>query len=45
MIENIQSLKTEDEAFVVDLLSRLGRSYNENIKASISVYMDGIIKK
>ncbi|MDK4492260.1 chromosomal replication initiator DnaA, partial [Fusobacterium necrophorum] len=27
------------------LLSRLGRSYNENIKASISVYMDGIIKK
>ncbi|KDE62414.1 chromosomal replication initiator protein DnaA, partial [Fusobacterium necrophorum DJ-1] len=38
-------LKTEDEAFVVDLLSRLGRSYNENIKASISVYMDGIIKK
>lgn len=38
-------LKTEDEAFVVDLLSRLGRSYNENIKASISIYMDGIIKK
>lgn len=38
-------LKTEDEAFVVDLLSRFGRSYNENIKASISVYMDGIIKK
>ncbi|AVQ16285.1 replication initiator protein A [Fusobacterium gonidiaformans] len=38
-------LKTEDEAFVVDLLSRFGRSYHENIKASISVYMDGIIKK
>ena len=31
-------LKTEDEAFVVDLLSRFGRSYHENIKASIILF-------
>lgn len=38
-------LKTESESFVLDLLSRLGRVYSENIKASVNTYMDGIIKK
>lgn len=38
-------LKTESESFVLDLLSRLGRSYNDTIKASVNTYMDGIIKK
>lgn len=38
-------LKTESESFVLDLLSRLGRIYSENIKASVNTYMDGIIKK